>query len=79
MLGSKIIHFCDSMWSFEWKRIWASFLSFVYRCIAVENPIIKRGIGIPLTDLTPPYLCPFPKPGFPTSYVKSFFMFNVMQ
>ena len=37
------------------------FLSFVYKCIAVGDPVIKRGGGgIPLTGLTPPYACVCP-------------------
>jgi hypothetical protein len=41
------------------------FLSFVYICIGVADP---------LTGLTPPYVCACPKPGpgFPTSYVVVF-------
>jgi len=33
---------------------------------------------IPLTGLTPPYLCAFPKQGsgYPTSYVVIFYLFN---
>jgi len=38
-----VIHFCDSMWSFEWKLICAGFISVVYICIAVGDPVIKRG------------------------------------
>ena len=34
-----VIHICDSMWSF-WVK--ACFLSFVYICIAIEDPVIKR-------------------------------------
>jgi hypothetical protein len=35
-------------------------------------------VGIPLTSLTLPHLCAFlkPRPGFPTSYILVFFMFN---
>jgi hypothetical protein len=45
-------------------------------CIASGDPIIKRGVGISLTGLTPPYFCACPKPGtgFPTSYAMVFFM-----
>jgi hypothetical protein len=33
---------------FEWKRICAGlFLSFVYKCIVVDDPDIKRGFGKP--------------------------------
>jgi hypothetical protein len=28
---------------FEWKQICANFLSFIYICILVGDPIIKRG------------------------------------
>jgi hypothetical protein len=54
------------------------FLSFVNIYIAIRGSIIKRGVGIPLTGLTPPYVCACPKPGpgFPASYVVVFFMFS---
>lgn len=48
----------------------------------MEIPIIKRGrVGIPLIGKTPPHFCPFPKPGpgFPTSYVVIFFIFNELR
>jgi hypothetical protein len=65
---------------FEWKKICACFfLSCVYICIAVGDPVIKRGgFGIPLTSLAPPHFCDCPKPGpiFPTSYVVIFFQFS---
>jgi len=48
------------MWPFAWKRICAGLLLFVYICIAVGDPFIKRG-GV--TDLTPPNVCACPKPG----------------
>jgi hypothetical protein len=32
------------------------FLSFVYKCIVVDDPDIKRGFGIPLNGLTPPVI-----------------------
>jgi hypothetical protein len=49
-------------------------LSFVYTCIVVDDLDIKRGFGIPLSGLTPPHLCAYPKSGprFPMSYVVSF-------
>ena len=31
-----------------------AFLSFVYQCIVVEDPNIKRGFGIPLSDFYVP-------------------------
>ena len=37
---SIVIHMCDSMWSF-WLE--ASFLAFLYICIVVGDPVIKRG------------------------------------
>jgi len=74
---------------FEWKQICAGFLSFVDICIAVEDPVIRRGglrssyqegrVGIPLTGLTLPHSCACPKPGtgFPMScIVVSFFVFS---
>ena len=64
---------------FEWKRICSGFfLSFVYKCIAVDDPDIKRGFGILLNGLTPPHLCAYPKhgPRFPMSYVVFFFVFS---
>jgi hypothetical protein len=41
---------------FEWKGICAGFLSFVYKCIVVDDPDNKRGFGIPLNGLTPPVI-----------------------
>ena len=44
--------------------ICAGFLSFDYICIAVGEPVIKRGrVGFPLTGLTPPHFCACTKPG----------------
>jgi hypothetical protein len=57
----------------------AGFLLFVYICIAVGDPVIKRaGLEFPLTDLNLPQFCACPKPGpgFPPSYVVGLFMFN---
>ena len=51
----------------------------VYICVAVGDPIMKRGrVGIPLTGLPLPHFCACPKPGpgFPMLYVMLFFMFN---
>jgi len=39
------------------------FYPFFYICIAIGDPIIKRGFGIPLTSLTLPHLCASPQPG----------------
>jgi len=40
------------------------FFVFVYICIVVGNPVIKRGgLRIPLTGLTLPHLCVCPKSG----------------
>jgi len=49
------------------------FLLFIYICIAIRDPIIKRAVGIPLTSLT--RVCASPKsgPGFPLAYVILFF------
>jgi hypothetical protein len=54
------------------------FLSFVYKCIVVDDPDIKRGFGIPLNGLIPPYLCAYPKSGhrFPMSYIVFFVVFS---
>ena len=66
-------------------------VSFVYICIAVGGPVIKRvGLwssyqegrdGIPLTGLTPPHCCICLKPisGFPTSHVVVFFVFSELR
>jgi len=45
--------------------IFAAFNSFSYPCYQ------EGRVGIPLTVLTPPHLCAYPKPGpgFPMSYV----------
>jgi hypothetical protein len=47
---------------FECKLICEGFSSFVHICIAVGDPVIKRGVGIPLIDLTLPHVCACPKP-----------------
>jgi hypothetical protein len=39
---------------FEWKRICVGFVSFVYAFIAVGEAVIKRGVWIAFTGLTPP-------------------------
>ena len=57
---------------FELKRICACFLSFVYTCLCIavwRSSDQERLVGIPLTDLTLPNFCFFPKtgPGFPMS------------
>ena len=54
---------------------------FLYRLfiyIVVCDPDIKKGIGIPLTRLTPQHCCACPKPGhgFPMPYVVIFFVFG---
>jgi hypothetical protein len=62
---------------FEWKRICAEFfLLFVYICIAIGDPFIKR--GIPLTGLKAPHLraCLKPGSGFSMSHVFVFIVFN---
>ena len=50
-----------SVWSFffDWKKICAGFFyNFYYICIAVVDPVIKKGgFRIPLTGLTPPQFC----------------------
>jgi len=44
---------------FDWKKICAGFFyNFYYICIAVVDPVIKKGgFGIPLTGYTPPQFC----------------------
>ena len=37
------------------------FLSFVYICITIGDPISKKEVGIPLTSLTLPHFCACPK------------------
>jgi hypothetical protein len=39
------------------------FYPFFYICIAIGDPIIKRGFWIPLTSLTLPHFCASPQPG----------------
>jgi hypothetical protein len=65
---------------FKWQRICAGFGLFVQICIAVGDPIIIM-VGIPLFCLTLPHFCACPKPGpgFPTSYVMVFFVFNKLR
>jgi hypothetical protein len=55
---------------FDWKRIYADFCI----CIAVGDPVMKRGGGVHLIGLPPPPSWPIfvktlTRPGFPTSYV----------
>ena len=74
-----VIHFCDSMWSF-WvaANLWRFFLLFVYICIVIGDPIIKRESDwIPLISPALPHfcICPKPLPGFPRSYIMAFFLF----
>ena len=48
---------------------------FVYTCIAVGDPVIKKErVGVPLVCLTPPHVlaCPNPESGFLTSSVVFF-------
>jgi hypothetical protein len=46
-----VTEFCDRVYSFEWKRICAGFLLFVY--IGIGEPIIKKGrVEIRWTNLT---------------------------
>ena len=64
---------------FEWKGIYAGFLSFVYTCICilivVEDSVIKKGSWYPINWFNPAtfYVCPMPGRGFRTSYVMGFF------
>jgi hypothetical protein len=55
----------------------------VYICITVGSSSYQEGrVEIPLTCLTQPHFCVCPKlkpgPGFPTSYVVIFFVFNCL-
>jgi ribosomal protein L36 len=43
-----VIHFCDGVWSFCMEVNLQVLLSFVYICFAIGDPVIKRGVGIPL-------------------------------
>jgi hypothetical protein len=36
----------------------------------------REKVGIPLTNLTPPYVCAFHKPGYGMPYVVASFVFN---
>ena len=52
------------------------FLSYVYMCINVRDPVIKEGRhGIPLTNSTPSLFCTGLKRGseFPPSYAVLFY------
>jgi len=52
-------------------------LSFVYKCIVIGDPIIKRGrVGVPLTCLTLPHICPKPGLEFTKSYGVVFFFYD---
>jgi hypothetical protein len=49
----------------------------LYIFIAFGDGIMKREkVGIPLTNLTPPYVCAFHKPGYGMPYVVASFVFN---
>jgi len=49
---------------FELIQICIVFVLSAYICIVSVDPVIKmRRVGIPLTGLTPPYVCSCPKPG----------------
>jgi len=50
MLSFIFVIECDI---FEWKRICAGFLSVVLRCIAVGDPVIKRGGWDPINRFNP--------------------------
>ena len=64
------------MWSF-WVD--ANLCRFIIACLYMNclwRPSYHEGtVGIPITVLTPPHFCAYPKPGhgFPTSYVVVFF------
>jgi len=53
------MHFCDSVWSFQWMRL--AGVGFPYRLYIYILPLDIRyqgeRIGIPLTVLTPPQFC----------------------
>ena len=53
-------YMCDH---FDWIQICAGFLLFIYICIAVGDPIIKRRVGTPIASLTLPHMFDCPKPG----------------
>ena len=59
MLSFVVVILCGL---FEWKRICAGFLSFVYICIAVLDPAIKRGNWVPINrfNLAPHRFPPVP-------------------
>jgi hypothetical protein len=67
---------CDLL---VWKRICAGFQLFAYVFITGEDPLTTTWrVGIPLTDVTLPYLCTctIPEHGFPSEHVLTFYMFN---
>jgi len=57
----------------EWNRICAGFLSFVYTCIGIGDPIIKQDS---INRGYPAIFCSCPKPGprFQTLYLFSMFI-----
>ena len=55
-----VIHFCDSMWSFRVKVNQCRFLLFIYICIAVGDPVMKREVDIPLTGFSRHICVPVP-------------------
>ena len=69
---------CPSVVYFILKHICTGFISVMSICVAIEDPVIKRRVGIPLTGLTPPYCCVClkPEPGFVTLFLVVFFMFS---
>ena len=53
-------------------------LLFVYKCIVIGNAIVREeGLGVLLTDLTPPHFCA--PPGFPTLNIVVFAVSNCLR
>jgi hypothetical protein len=53
-----------SVFRIWWSSVGHSRVLFVYFCITIWDQFIKIGRAeIPLTGLTPPYVCACPKPG----------------
>jgi hypothetical protein len=67
-----VIHICDNMLSFWVEANLFSFFHHLFICISCwRSSYQEERVGIPLTDLIPPYFCACPNPGlgFPMSYV----------
>ena len=76
-----VLYFCRFIFlsRSESVQVFLGFLLFVYICISIGYPVIKRRrVGIPLNGLTQPHFfaCPKPGPWFQMPYFVVFILFN---